>query len=79
MKTITRAVQCTDVIVVTYDEETKKGVETTERLVGKLPLSKIKKELKLTDNQMVLRYDYVEVKLSMPLQTFIENATVVEE
>lgn len=77
MKTITRNVTMTVVTIATYNEETNETVETTSMIIGKKTVPAIKKMLKA--NQMLLNYDYQEIKFSMPLEKFVENATQVQE
>lgn len=77
MKNITRNVTMTVVTIATYNEETKETVETTSMIIGKKTVPAIKKLLK--PNQMLLNYDYQEIKFSMPLEKFVENATQVQE
>ena len=77
MKNITRNVTMTVVTIATYNEETKETVETTSMIIGKKTVPAIKKLLK--SNQMLLNYEYQEIKFSMPLEKFVENATQVQE
>lgn len=77
MKNITRNVDMTVVTIATYNEETKETVETTSMIIGKKTVPAIKKLLK--SNQMLLNYEYQEIKFSMPLEKFVENATQVQE
>lgn len=77
MKNITRNVTMTVVTIATYNEETKETVETTSMIIGKKTVPAIKKLLK--SNQMLLNYEYQEIKFSMPLEQFVENATQVQE
>ena len=77
MKTITRNVTMTVVTIATYNEETEEAVKTTSMIIGKKTVPAIKKLLK--SNQMLLNYEYQEIKFSMPLEKFVENATQVQE
>lgn len=77
MKNITRNVTMTVVTIATYNEETKETVETVSMIIGKKTVPAIKKMLK--PNQMLLNYDYQEIKFVMPLEKFVENATQVQE
>lgn len=77
MKNITRNVTMTVVTIATYNEETKETVETTSMIIGKKTVPAIKKMLKV--NQMLLNYDYQDIKFVMPLEKFVENATQVQE
>lgn len=77
MKNITRNVTMTVVTIATYNEQTKETVETTSMIIGKKSVPAIKKLLK--SNQMLLNYDYQEIKFAMPLEKFVENATQVQE
>ena len=77
MKNITRNVTMTVVTIATYNEETKETAETTSMIIGKKTVPAIKKLLK--SNQMLLNYEYQEIKFSMPLEKFVENATQVQE
>lgn len=77
MKNITRNVTMTVVTIATYNEETKETVETVSMLIGKKTVPAIKKTLKA--NQMLLNYDYQDIKFVMPLEKFVENATQVQE
>lgn len=77
MKNITRNVTMTVVTIVTYNEETKETVETTSMIIGKKTVPAIKKMLKA--NQMLLNYDYQDIKFVMPLEKFVENAVQVQE
>lgn len=76
MKNITRNVTMTVVTIATYNEETKGTVETTSMIIGKKTVPAIKKMLKA--NQMLLNYDYQDIKFVMPLEKFVENATQVQ-
>ena len=77
MKNITRNVTMTVVTIATYNEETKESVETVSMIIGKKTVPAIKKMLKA--NQMLLNYDYQDIKFVMPLEKFVENATQVQE
>lgn len=77
MKNITRNVTMTVVTIATYNEETKETVETVSMIIGKKSVPAIKKMLKA--NQMLLNYDYQDIKFVMPLEKFVENATQVQE
>lgn len=77
MKNITRNVTMTVVTIATYNEETKETVETVSMIIGKKTVPAIKKMLKA--NQMLLNYDYQDIKFVMPLEKFVENATQVQE
>lgn len=77
MKNITRNVTMTVVTFATYNEETKETVETVSMIIGKKTVPAIKKMLKA--NQMLLNYDYQDIKFVMPLEKFVENATQVQE
>ena len=77
MKNITRNVTMTVVTIAAYNEETKETVETVSMIIGKKTVPAIKKMLKA--NQMLLNYDYQDIKFVMPLEKFVENATQVQE
>lgn len=77
MKNITRNVTMTVVTIATYSEETKETVETVSMIIGKKTVPAIKKMLKT--NQMLLNYDYQDIKFVMPLEKFVESATQVQE
>ena len=77
MKNITRNVTMTVVTIATYNEEEKETVETVSMIIGKKTVPAIKKMLKV--NQMLLNYDYQNIKFVMPLEKFVENATQVQE
>lgn len=77
MKNITRNVTMTVVTIATYNEETKETAETVSMIIGKKTVPAIKKMLKA--NQMLLNYDYQDIKFVMPLEKFVENATQVQE